>query len=167
MSGRLFVIVGWFIMPHHSYSLQTMYSFYLMRSGDVVVERPQFLYMRVAVAIHGRDIDRVLSTYQLLSLQAYTPATPMICNAGVLSQHLVSSFMYHPPLGTAVVIANHSVADLGAFWTSDGGVGMNIGAVPASEFVLLPVASYPGCVAHGISGRPIPLGLPVQFPSST
>lgn len=119
-----------------SYSLQTLYSFYLLRFDDVVVERPQFLYMRVAVAIHGQDLNRVLSTYDLLSHQAYTPATPTLYNAGTRSQYLASCFMYQPPVGTAVSIAQHAVSDLGAFWTSDGGVGMNIGTVPAREFVI-------------------------------
>lgn len=130
-----------------------MYSFYLLRSGDVVVERPQFLYMRIAVAIHGRDLERVLSTYDLLSLQAYTPAAPTIYNAGVLTQHLASCFMYHPPIGTAVVITNHAVADLGAFWTSDGGVGMNVGAIPAREFVPPVGLQYVGRVSNDRSGH--------------
>lgn len=114
-----------------SYSLQALYNFYLLRLDGEVIERPQFLYMRVAVAIHGRDIDRVLSTYELLSQHAYTPANSTLYNAGTTSQYLASCYLYQPIVGSAVSVMQASVSDLGALWASDGGVGMNIGSVPA------------------------------------
>lgn len=122
-----------------SYSLQTLYRLYLLRLDGIVVERPQFLYMRVAVAIHGRDLVRVLSTYELLSQHAYTPATPTLYNAGTTCQYLASCYLYQPPSGSAVSVMQESVADLGALWSSDGGVGMNIGAIPARMSVTLAV----------------------------
>ena len=111
--------------------MQALYRFYLLRLDGEVVERPQFLYMRIAVAIHGRDLDRVLSTYELLSQHAYTPANPTLYNAGTTSQYLASCYLYQPIVGSAMSVMQNSVSDLGALWASDGGVGMNIGTVPA------------------------------------
>ena len=108
-----------------------MHRLYLIRFDNVVVERPQFMYMRVAVAIHGRDLNSVLATYELLSQHAYSPATPILYNAGTMSQYLASCFLYHPSAGRSVTMMEQSVSDLGALWSSDGGVGMNVGAVPA------------------------------------
>ena len=114
-----------------SYSLQSLYKFYLLRHDDIVVERPQFLYMRVAVAIHGRDLDRVLSTYALLSQHAYTPATPTLYNAGTTTQYLASCYLFQPPIGSAVSVMQRTVSELGDLLSSDGGVGLTVGAVPA------------------------------------
>lgn len=114
-----------------SHSLHTLHRFYLLRVEGDVVERPQFLYMRVAVALHGRNLGRVLSTYELLSQHAYTAATPTLYNAGTTSQYLASCYIYQPPLGSAVSVMQHSVAALDDLWCSDGGVGMSLGTVPA------------------------------------
>lgn len=118
-------------MHSASYSLQTMHKYYLLRVDGIVVERPQFLYMRVAVAIHGQDLEHVLSTYELLSQHAYTPATPTLYNAGTTSQYLASCYLYHPLAGTAVSMMQNTVSDIGALWSSDGGVGLSVGSVPA------------------------------------
>ena len=55
---------------------------YLLRSGGEIIERPQFMYMRIAVVIHGDDIPRVLETYELLSTGKYSHASPTMWNAG-------------------------------------------------------------------------------------
>jgi ribonucleoside-diphosphate reductase alpha chain len=55
-----------------------------------VIERPQHLYMRVAVGIHKDDIDSVLKTYELISQHYYTHATPTLFNAGTRLQNLSS-----------------------------------------------------------------------------
>ena len=118
-----------------SYSLHTLYRFYLLQKDGVVVERPQFLFMRVAVAIHGQDLARVLETYELLSNRAYTPATPVLYNAGTSAQYLASCFIHQPRIDTTLSVLGSSVASLGTYWTADGGVGMNLGSVPAREYV--------------------------------
>ena len=130
-----------------SYSLQTLYKSYLIRRDGAVVERPQFLYMRVAVALHGKDLPRVLQTYELLSSRAYTHATPTLYNAGTTSQYLASCFLYQPPVGGPISVMGSCVTDVSALWTVDGGVGMSLGAVPAREcvpeYVVDTIATHP------------------------
>lgn len=118
-----------------SYSLQTLHKYYLLRQDGAVIERPQFLYMRVAVAIHGTDLARVLRTYDLLSSRAYMHATPVLYNAGTTTQYLASCFIYQPPVAATLSVMGRCVADLSSFWTVDGGVGTSLGAVPAREYV--------------------------------
>lgn len=110
-----------------------MHKYYLLRQDGVVIERPQFLYMRVAVALHGKDLARVLQTYELLSTHAYTHATPTLYNAGTTSQYLASCFLYQPPNDSTLAVMNQCVVDLSAFWAVDGGVGTSLGTVPARE----------------------------------
>ena len=119
-----------------SYSLQTLHKTYLLRFDGAVVERPQFLYMRVAVALHGTDLPRVLETYDLLSERAYTHATPTLYNAGTAAQYLASCFLYQPPAEGTVSVMGRCVTDMSALWAVDGGVGLSLGSVPAREYAV-------------------------------
>jgi ribonucleoside-diphosphate reductase alpha subunit len=56
-------------------------------------ETPQYLFMRVAVGIHGDDIPRVKETYHLLSQKYFTHATPTLFNAGTNHPQLSSCFL--------------------------------------------------------------------------
>lgn len=40
---------------------------FLAKSNNVTIERPQHLFMKVAVSIHGNDIDSAIETYTMLS----------------------------------------------------------------------------------------------------
>ena len=54
---------------------------YLLKKDGKVVERPQQMLMRVAVGIHGEDIDAAIETYDLLSQKLFTHASPTLFNA--------------------------------------------------------------------------------------
>lgn len=58
----------------------------------VVVERPQHLYMRVAVGIHKDDIASAIKTYDLISQHFYTHASPTLFNSGTRLANLSSCF---------------------------------------------------------------------------
>jgi ribonucleoside-diphosphate reductase alpha subunit len=58
-----------------------------------VGETPQYLFMRVAVGIHGDDIPRVKETYNHMSLKHFTHATPTLFNAGTNHPQLSSCFL--------------------------------------------------------------------------
>ncbi len=75
------------------FGFKTLERSYLMRMDNKIVERPQHLFMRVSVGIHGLDIDRVLRTYQLLSEKWFTHATPTLFNAGTPKPQLSSCFL--------------------------------------------------------------------------
>ena len=56
-------------------------------------ETPQYLFMRVAVGIHGDDIPRVKETYHLMSQKYFTHATPTLFNAGTVRPQMSSCFL--------------------------------------------------------------------------
>ena len=89
-----------------------------------VIERPQHLYMRVAVGIHKDDIDSVLKTYDLISQHYYTHATPTLFNAGTRLQNLSSCFL----LGTDDSIEGifKTITDCGKISKLAGGIGVHI-----------------------------------------
>lgn len=61
--------------------------------NNKVVERPQHMLMRVAVGIHGNDIDAAIDTYNLMSEKWFTHASPTLFNAGTPRPQLSSCFL--------------------------------------------------------------------------
>lgn len=51
------------------------------------------MIMRVAVGIHGDDVERILQTYDLMSRRYFTHATPTLFNAGTPSAQMSSCFL--------------------------------------------------------------------------
>lgn len=56
-------------------------------------ETPQYLFMRVAIGIHGDDLPRVRETYDLMSQKYFTHATPTLFNAGTNNPQMSSCFL--------------------------------------------------------------------------
>ncbi|EPY27382.1 ribonucleoside-diphosphate reductase large chain [Strigomonas culicis] len=59
----------------------------------VIVERPQHMILRVAIGIHGKDLERVRNTYMLMSQGFFTHATPTLFNAGTPKPQMSSCFL--------------------------------------------------------------------------
>ena len=75
------------------FGFKTFERTYGMRVDDKVVERPQHMFMRVAVSIWMKDIERVQETYEWLSSKYFTHASPTNFNAGTTVQQLSSCFL--------------------------------------------------------------------------
>lgn len=75
------------------FGYKTLEKSYLLKVNGKIVERPQHMLMRVAVGIHGEDIEKVLETYDLLSERWFTHATPTLFNAGTPKPQLSSCFL--------------------------------------------------------------------------
>lgn len=75
------------------FGFRTLQRSYLMKIDGHVVERPQHMLMRVAIGIHGDDIERALETYHLLSKRFFTHATPTLFNAGTQYQQMSSCYL--------------------------------------------------------------------------
>ncbi len=75
------------------FGFKTLERSYLMRMNGKVVERPQHLFMRVAVGIHGEDIEKAIETYNLMSERWFIHATPTLFNAGSPKPQMSSCFL--------------------------------------------------------------------------
>lgn len=58
-----------------------------------IVERPQHMWMRVAISIHLDDVEAAINTYHMLSTKQATHATPTLFNAGLIKNQLSSCFL--------------------------------------------------------------------------
>jgi hypothetical protein len=75
------------------FGFKTLERAYLFKVDDVVVERPQHMWLRVAIGIHGENMTAVKETYDLMSQKYFTHATPTLFNAGTPRPQLSSCYL--------------------------------------------------------------------------
>ena len=75
------------------FGLKTLEKGYLQKIDGEIIETPQYMYMRVAIGIHGHDTERVLETYDALSKGMFIHATPTLFNAGTPRPQMSSCFL--------------------------------------------------------------------------
>ncbi|NDB59606.1 ribonucleoside-diphosphate reductase subunit alpha [bacterium] len=75
------------------FGFKTLEKSYLQRTKGVIVETPQYLFMRVACAIHRPNLENVFNVYDDLSKKYYIHATPTLFNAGMKFQQLSSCYL--------------------------------------------------------------------------
>ena len=114
------------------FGLKTLEKSYLQRLDGVLMETPQYMFMRVAIGIHGDDIDSVLETYEKMSKGLFIHATPTLFNAGTPRPQMSSCFL----------IANKEDSINGIYGTLTecaqiskwaGGIGLHIHDVRANK----------------------------------
>jgi len=75
------------------FGFKTLERSYLLKVGNMIVERPQHMLMRVSVGIHKDDIISVIETYKLMSQKYFTHASPTLFNSGTPRPQLSSCFL--------------------------------------------------------------------------
>lgn len=75
------------------FGFKTLERGYLLRVDGHVVERPQHMWMRVAIQLHGTNFVRVKESYDALSEGYFIHATPTLYNSGTVTPQLSSCFL--------------------------------------------------------------------------
>lgn len=75
------------------FGFKTLEKSYLLKVDNQVLERPQDLFMRVSIGIHGSDMNAVIETYDCMSQQFFIHATPTLFNAGTPRPTLASCYL--------------------------------------------------------------------------
>ena len=114
------------------FGFKTLERSYLMRVNDVIIERPQHMWMRVALSIHKDDIDAALETYDLMSQKYFTHATPTLFNAGTPRPQLSSCFLIAMEEDSIAGIYN-TLKDCALISKWAGGIGLHIHNIRASN----------------------------------
>ena len=111
------------------FGFKTLERSYLIRVGGTIVERPQDMWMRVALGIHGWDIKEVLESYELMSNKYFTHATPTLFNAGTPRPQLSSCYL----LSThdSVEGMYKTLGDCAQISKYAGGIGVHIHTIRA------------------------------------
>ena len=75
------------------FGLKTLEKSYLQKINGEIIEIPQYMFMRVAVAIHMNDLEKAIELYNDMSNKFYIHATPTLFNAGMKHQQLSSCYL--------------------------------------------------------------------------
>jgi ribonucleoside-diphosphate reductase alpha subunit len=75
------------------FGFKTLEKSYLIKVDGKVVERIQHLWLRVAVQIHGNNLEKIKETYDGLSKKEFIHATPTLYNSGTVRPQLSSCFL--------------------------------------------------------------------------
>ena len=118
------------------FGFNTLIKSYLLKVNKKTVERPQHLFMRVALGIHGNlnfdenCIKKVKNTYDLLSTKYFTHATPTLFNAGTKYPQMSSCYL----IGTEDSVDGiyKTISDVALISKWAGGVGVHISNIRAS-----------------------------------
>ncbi|KAF1810248.1 hypothetical protein P152DRAFT_460755 [Eremomyces bilateralis CBS 781.70] len=113
------------------FGFKTLERSYLLKINGKVAERPQHMIMRVAVGIHGEDIEKAIETYNYMSNKYFTHASPTLFNAGTPMAQLASCFLIdmkedsiegiYDTLKTSAMISKTA-----------GGIGLNVHRIRAT-----------------------------------
>ncbi|GLB38634.1 putative provides the precursors necessary for DNA synthesis [Lyophyllum shimeji] len=116
---------------YNFFGFKTLERSYLLRINGRVAERPQHMIMRVAVGIHGSDIDRVIETYNLMSERYFTHASPTLFNAGTPHPQLSSCFLVCMKDDSIEGIYD-TLKSCAMISKTAGGIGLNIHCIRAT-----------------------------------
>jgi len=112
------------------FGFKTLERSYLLKLKGQVVERPQHLFMRVAVGIHKADLDEVVKTYNMISEGWFTHATPTLFNAGTPKPQMSSCFLLQMKDDSIPGIYD-TLKQTALISQSAGGIGLSIHNVRA------------------------------------
>jgi ribonucleoside-diphosphate reductase alpha chain len=120
------------------FGFKTLEKSYLIRIGSRVIERPQHMWLRVALGMHidasitpEMVITRVKQTYNLMSQKYFTHATPTLFNAGTPHPQLSSCFLLSMESDSIDGIFN-TLKECAVISKYAGGIGLHIHNIRAT-----------------------------------
>ncbi len=113
------------------FGFKTLERAYLLRINKVVVERPQQMWLRVAICIHGENLKLVKQSYDLMSQKYFTHATPTLFNAGTPRPQLSSCYLIAMESDSIKGIYS-TLADCASISKWAGGIGLHLHNIRAS-----------------------------------
>ena len=133
---RVAELVNDYIKPERDFDygyfgLKTLEKSYLQKVHGKICETPSYMFMRVAIGVHGEDFPSILETYNFMSQGYFIHATPTLFNAGT----------HRPQMSSCFLVANkddsiHGIYDTlhecAAISKWAGGIGLHIHDVRAS-----------------------------------
>jgi len=123
------------------FGFKTLERAYLLKKDGVPIERPQHMWMRVAIQLHGLDLPKVKETYDALSQGYFIHATPTLFNSGTPHPQLSSCFLLQMDSDSIQGIYK-TLSDCAQISKWAGGIGLSIHNIRAR-----------GSKIHGTNGE--------------
>lgn len=130
------------------FGFKTLERAYLKSINKIIMERPQHMWLRVAIGIHCTGLksmeiehmdlsdetgvfSKVRETYDLMSQKYFTHATPTLYNAGTPTQQLSSCYLLQMESDSLDGIFN-TLKECALISKGGGGIGLNIHNIRAT-----------------------------------
>lgn len=113
------------------FGFKTLERSYLLKLHGKVSERPQHMFMRVAIGIHKEDLKSAIETYHLMSEGWFTHATPTLFNAGTPKPQMSSCFLLTMKKDSISGIYD-TLTQCAKISQSAGGIGLSIHDIRAT-----------------------------------
>jgi len=106
------------------FGFKTLQKGYLLKIGNRIIERPQYMMMRVSLGLHGTDLENAFRSYRMLSQKYFSHATPTLFHSGTPRPQLLSCFL----LGTEDSIDGiyKNISDCAKISKWAGGIGVHV-----------------------------------------
>ena len=114
------------------FGFKTLEKSYLLKVDDEIVERPQHLFMRVALCIHRDNLEKAFETYEHISNKDFIHATPTLFNAGTKREQLASCFLLAMKEDSVHGIYD-TLKDCALISKYSGGIGLHIHNIRANN----------------------------------
>lgn len=109
-------------------------SYLLKNTKGQIIERPQYMWMRVALSLHMNDIEKALESYEMLSRKYFTHASPTLFNAGTLREQNSSCYL----IGTEDSLDGifKTMTDCAKISKYAGGIGVHISNIRSRNTII-------------------------------
>ena len=114
------------------FGFKTLEKSYLLKINGIVVERPQYLFMRVALCIHRDNLEKAFETYNHISNKDFIHATPTLFNAGTKREQLASCFLLAMKEDSVNGIYD-TLKDCALISKYSGGIGLHVHNIRANH----------------------------------
>ena len=114
------------------FAMEVLKKSYLLKNKDnKIVETPQYMFLRVAIGINGRNKIKTEETYLAMSSKKYIHSTPTLFNAGTESGGLQACYLVKNKEDSVSGIYD-TLKECALISKSAGGIGVNIHEVRAA-----------------------------------
>jgi len=118
------------------FGFKTLEKSYLLRDAKrLIKERPQHVWMRVALALWNTNLNRAFETYHALSKKKFTHATPTLFNSGTPRQQLSSCFLLTMK-DDSIAGIYETLKDCATISQHAGGIGLSIHKIRAKGSII-------------------------------
>ena len=116
------------------FAIKTLERSYLFKINGKIVERPQHIWMRVAIQVHGlidqeNQLSLLKETYDLLSTLHFTHATPTLFNSGTNKPQLSSCYLFSCDDNLEDIFK--MISDVAKISKWAGGIGLSLSNIRA------------------------------------
>lgn len=116
------------------FAMKTLTTSFLLKVKGVIVERPQHMYMRVAIQVHGSDLTRLKETYDYLSQLYFTHATPTLFNSCSKLGQLASCFLLG--MDDDLTSIFKTMGDIAQISKLSGGIGLSLSNIRCAGSII-------------------------------